>query len=130
MRVFSLANTTRYPTPRVAFSSITKAVLGASYELSVVFVTPQKMRSLNRQYRGKNTSTDILSFPLNERAGEMYFSVPDMKKKAELFGMTYPRYAEYLFIHGLVHLKGLDHGRTMDKLERKYCAQFGFTRPE
>lgn len=99
------------------------------YTLSLIFTTPQKIRKLNRTYRGKDASTDILSFALTKSEGELYLSMPDVKKKAPLFGLSEKKYLEYLYVHGLVHLKDLDHGKKMDSVEKKYCKQFNFTYP-
>ncbi len=103
--------------------------MGPKYELSVIFTTPKKIEKLNRTYRKKNTSTDILSFSLSKTAGELYISMNDVRKKAPLFGMTENAYLKYLFVHGLVHLKDMDHGKKMDALERRYCKQLGFAYP-
>lgn len=125
----SVTNTTRQPIPRLPFSKIARAVLGGTYSLSVVFVTPQKMRSLNGGYRKKKSSTDVLAFPLGEDSGELLFSMKDVEKKAGLFGLSGKKYFEYLLVHGLVHLTGLDHGSKMAALEKKYCKRFGFSFP-
>ena len=124
-----VTNTTRHLVPKVPFSKITKKVMGVSYALSIVFVTPAKIRVLNRTYRKKDSSTDILSFSVSKQIGELYFSMPDVKKKAPSFGLSAPAYLKYLYIHGLVHLKGFDHGKKMDTLERTYCRQFNFKHP-
>jgi ssRNA-specific RNase YbeY (16S rRNA maturation enzyme) len=47
------------------------------------------------------------------------------KKEARKFDMTVNGYIGFLFIHALLHLKGLDHGDTMDKAEKKYCLKYG-----
>jgi probable rRNA maturation factor len=112
----------------VPFSKVASRILG-TYDLSIVFVTPQKMRSLNRAYGRKDASTDVLAFPLAEKSGELFFSLPDVEKKAAVFGLSAKKYFEYLLVHGLVHLKGLDHGRAMATLEKKYCKAFGFSFP-
>lgn len=103
--------------------------MGTSYVLSIVFVSPQKIRVLNRTYRKKDSSTDILSFSLSKNEGELYISLPDVKKKAPEFNLSAADYLNYLFIHGLVHLKGHDHGKKMDTLEQKYCKQLRIKYP-
>jgi len=104
-------------------------VLGKKYELSVVFTTPRHIRALNRRYRKKNESTDILSFALSKASGELYFSMPDVGRKAKRFGMSEREYLGFLFIHGCLHLEGYEHGRTMDGLERKFCKAFHLPSP-
>lgn len=103
--------------------------MGERYSLSVIFTTPRKMMKLNAEYRKKPSSTDILSFGLSSKEGELYLSMSDVEKKAPLFGLSTKKYLEYLYIHGLVHLKGHDHGKRMEVLEKKYCKKFGFSTP-
>ncbi len=104
-------------------------VLGKEYALGVVFIPPRMMKDLNFRYRNKNEATDILSFPLSKKTGELYLCMAMVKKKAPQFNMTVREYLGYLFIHGLLHLEGHDHGRTMEKLERKYCRASKFPTP-
>lgn len=119
-----IANTARHVIPKLPLSKIAHHILGDSYELSVVFVLPKEMEKLNTQYRKKKGSTDILAFPLSGESGEIFFSMPDVIKKAPLFNTTTRCYLAYLFIHGCLHLKGHTHGRTMDRLEHKFCKAF------
>ncbi len=126
---FVLGNKARHPTPRMPFSKIKKIVLGDAYELNVVFIPPRTMRELNLRYRKKDAPTDILAFPLSEKNGELYLCMQMVKKKAPEFGMNVREYLGYLFIHGMLHLEGHDHGRTMEKLERKYCKACAFPTP-
>ncbi len=125
----TISHTKRQRIPRLPFSHIKDKVLGKRYELSVAFVSPEKIRALNRRYRRINTSTDILSFALSRDSGELYLSMPDVSRKAREFGMSVRNYLGYLFIHGLLHLEGLDHGRTMDRLERRFCRTFRLSTP-
>lgn len=126
---FAIARPARHALPRVPFLRIKDKVLGKRYDLSVAFVSPAAIRILNRRYRKKNASTDILSFALSKSSGELYLSLSDVRKKAKLFGMTEQNYLGYLFIHGLLHLEGYDHGRTMEVLERKFASAFHFSTP-
>jgi probable rRNA maturation factor len=117
---------------RVAVETINKIIaktLGAKAFVSIVFVRQRKMHKINKEYRGKDSSTDILSFPLNE-GGEILLSLPDLRKKAKEFGMRAEDYLPYLLIHGLLHLKGEAHGSKMDKHEKKLCKLFGIMHPE
>ena len=126
---FTLTNTTRHRVPRVPFLRMKEKVLGKKYELSVVFISPKKIQELNRRYRKINKSTDILSFSLSKHSGELYLSMPDVRKKSKVFGMDLRNYLGFLFIHGCLHLEGRDHGRTMELLERKYSRAFHFSTP-
>jgi len=124
MPLLSIANPKRHAVPRVPFLAIKEKVLGKSYGLSVVFVDSKTMKRLNKTYRGINAATDILSFSLSKKTGELYFAMHEVRGKARRFGKKAGEYLPYLFIHGALHLKGFDHGRTMDSLERAYCRAF------
>jgi len=100
------------------------AVLGKDYELSVAVVTPTAMRAVNRRYRGKDHATDILSFPLTNQSGEMMFCVAEIRSRAPDFGRTVANFTSFLFIHGLLHLKGFRHGSTMERQEQKFRRLF------
>ena len=101
-----------------------EVALGKNYSLSVVFLNARLSRKLNRQYRGKNKPTDILSFPLGKKSGEIFICPSESKTEAKKFERTFKNFLGFLFIHGLVHLKGFDHGSRMERLERKYRAKF------
>ena len=117
----TIFNPYRHSIPRVPFLRLAKLVVGNSYDVSVVFIRAENMKKLNRTYRTKNESTDILSFPLSKRHGELYISMRDVRKKAALRGMSVTDYFPYLVLHGMVHLRGLDHGKTMTAAEKKYA---------
>jgi len=120
----SIENTTRTKLPRVDFRAIKDAVLGTNYALCIIFTSPSKIRKLNLAYRGKDTATDILSFPLTQKEGEIYICLSEARKESEKFDRTYENFLAFLFIHGCVHLKGYDHGGTMERLEAKYRKKF------
>lgn len=120
----SVTHDTRANIPRVRFAAIKDSALGKNYELNLVFTSPAKIRKLNKIYRGKDVATDILSFPLSKTQGEIYICPSISRKEARKFERKYNNFIAFLFIHGVVHLKGHDHGATMEtieaKLRRKY----------
>ena len=77
------------------------------------------MRKLNKNYRKKSGSTNILSFPLSKSEGEIFINIPLAKKEAERAKIPAKKYIDYLFIHSLLHLKGHTHGEKMRKEENK-----------
>lgn len=125
---FSIINKTRGKIPSLPFALYKNKILGEKYDLSVVFVDEKKIHSLNKLYRKINSSTDILSFPLNngstsspqENCGEIFICQKIAKIKAKEFGREYKNFLAFLFIHGLVHLLGFDHGKKMEAVEEKY----------
>ena len=120
----TITNKTKGKLPRLPFVSIKNAVLGEKYEFGVSFISSSAQRKINMTYRGKDTTTNILSFPLTKTSGEITFDLKKVKKDAPLFDMTYPQFLKYLFIHGLLHLKGYDHSSTMERQEKKFLKQF------
>ena len=82
-------------------------VLGEKYDLSFSYAGSDEMRRLNNLYRKKDCSANVLSFPLSSNEGEILIN-KNHRRSA---------YADYLFIHSLLHLKGLKHGKKMDEKE-------------
>ena len=122
---FNITNTTKAKLPSLAFADMKDAILGKNYELSVLIVSKSIIQKLNKEFREIDKPTDILSFPLSEDFGEIYIN-PDMTKiEAKKFGREYENFFAFLFIHGLVHLKGFDHGSTMESIEARFRKKFG-----
>ncbi len=99
-------------------------ILGKEYELSVVFTDSKKIQELNRQYREKDSPTDILSFTLNENEGEIFFCMEEVIKESKKFERKIDNFLSFLFIHGCVHLKGYDHGSKMEETETEIRKKF------
>lgn len=110
--------------PNVPFLEIKDKLLGRTYDLTVTFCTPKESQERNKTYRDKDYPTNILSFPLDERTGEIYICLSIARRDAKKFDMTYDQFLHLLVIHGCLHLKGHDHGSTMDSLEEKHLKQF------
>lgn len=91
------------------FRRIKNKILGKKYELSLVFAGNPLMKRLNRTYRGKDKTTNVLAFPLSETSGEIFINL----SRAKPFGV------KHLFIHGLLHLKGMEHSDIMEKAEKQ-----------
>jgi probable rRNA maturation factor len=110
--------------PSMPFLPIKEKLLGKRYSLTVVFCSPKESRERNRIYRGKDYPTNILSFPLSDTEGEIYISLGVARKDAKQFDMSYEKFLHLLLVHGCLHLKGHDHGSTMEELEEKYLRTF------
>ena len=94
---------------------------------NVIFVDRDKITELNRDYRGIDRETDVISFALEDGEaninfefgrllGDIYICVPKMKAQAQEYGHSETREMGFLTIHGLLHLLGYDH---MTKEEEK-----------
>lgn len=113
------------PTPvGVPFVSMKNKILGDDYEFGLTIVTPKKQKEINYKHRGKNETTNILSFPLSPTSGEITMDPIKVKKDAPLFKMSYTQFFKFLVIHGMLHLKGFEHSSTMEREEKKYLKMF------
>ena len=119
-----ISNHTNATIPDVDFVGIKKAVLGDTYSLSLNFIGPKKIQVLNSSYRKKDEVTDILSFPLANDAGEIFICPTETRRQSKNFGRDYKNFLAFLFIHGCVHLKGYDHGGTMEHIEAEIRRRF------
>jgi len=119
MSIVSITNKTKGKLPRLPFDMLKKKVLGASYELSLAFVSDSESRRINKRLRGKDKPANILSFPLTKSSGEIVIAIAYAKKEAPLYDHTPQQHLAHLLIHGLLHLKGLSHGATMESEEKR-----------
>jgi probable rRNA maturation factor len=110
--------------PSLPFLPIKEKLLGKDYDLTIVFCSPAESKERNKAYRGKDYPTNILSFPLSDSEGEIYISLSVARKDAKKFDQTYEQFLHLLVIHGCLHLKGHEHGSTMEELENKYLRKF------
>lgn len=120
----TISNLTKGKPPRLPFVYIKNTILGEKYDLSISFISKNKQREINKKYRNIDKTTNILSFPFSKNSGEITFDLIKVKKDAPLFDMSYTRFTKYLFIHGLLHLKGYEHSSIMEKQEKKYLEMF------
>jgi probable rRNA maturation factor len=122
---FGMRNNTKGKLPRLPFLDIKNAVLGKKYDLSLVFIGSTLSRRLNKEHRNKDKPANILSFPLSKESGEIFIDVKEASKQAPSFDVSPPKFLGHLFIHGLFHLKGFNHGSRMEKEEEKIRNKFG-----
>lgn len=120
----SIVNKTKGKLPRLPFVSIKNAILGKDYDISVVCVSKATSKKLNKEHRQKDYPTNILSFPLSEKSGEIILQLDCVKRDAPDFDMSYTKFTKFLFIHGCLHLKGYEHSSTMEKEEQKFMKKF------
>ena len=114
----------------LAFKKAVESIVGKKYFVSIAFVRQRKIALFNKKYRGKNLSTDVLSFPLDKYTGEILFSLADIRRKARSYKLEAGSYLPYLLIHALLHLKGLRHSSKMERLEKKFCKVFKIYYPD
>ncbi len=100
-------------------------------ELSILLLSDPEMREMNRNYRGKDKTTNVLAFAMLEEAelaagatmlGDLVLSIPTAQREARARGITTHARLDTLLIHGLLHLLGYDHERSEEE-ERKMSAE-------
>ncbi len=111
---------------------ITRSVLvdeldSSDYEISISFVDNEEIRSLNREYRNIDKTTDVLSFPMDQDfdipgivlLGDIIISLERAKEQAEEFSHSFEREIFYLLVHSLYHLLGYDHIEMEEEKEMR-----------
>jgi len=91
-------------------------------ELDLDFVEPEEIRKLNREFRGQDKVTDVLSFsfleeqdfPKDNLVGQIFLEPLTAKKQAEEHGVSWKDEMEFLFVHALLHVFGYDHEEEKD----------------
>lgn len=107
--MIGITNLTKKPKPRISWKKVKDKILGKEYDLSLVLAEDKLMKELNEKHRKKNEVANTLSFPLEKQEGEVFLNINCSKKELE-----------FLFVHSLLHLKGLKHGEKMANQEKKY----------
>lgn len=120
----------RIPTARTLarFLSKAQAAVRLRGQVTVLLTTDRRIRQLNRQFRGKDKTTDVLSFPAAplqavkhaERiAGDLAISVPTARKQGTACGHALGIELKILMLHGLLHLAGYDHETDSGQMARR-----------
>ena len=122
----SVNKMTKGTLPRVPFARIKDEILGKKYVLSIAFVDAKISKKINKEQRGKNKPTNVLSFSLSKTEGELVICPEVVKKEAPKFEMSFGNFLGFLVIHGMLHLKGMEHSSTMEKLDEKFSRKFKF----
>lgn len=117
-------------------------------ELSVTFVTNERIQEINREYRDKDQPTDVISFAMEELGegeiplsgvemprvlGDIIISIAKAEEQAEEYGHSFIRELGFLAVHGFLHLLGYDHEteeeeKVMFARQKDILNEFGLTR--
>lgn len=93
------------------------------YEVSVSFVGDDEIHELNRDYRGVDRTTDVLSFPMDDEftnmLGDIVININKVIEQAKEYGHSEKREISYLTVHSTLHLMGYDHEEELDKKEMR-----------
>jgi len=103
-----------------------------SAELGIMLVGDQRMRGLNRRYRGKDRTTDVLAFAMRkaftlhalrltpDMLGDVVISVPTAWRQAKEARRSLDEELTWLLVHGILHLCGYDHARSEREARRMH----------
>jgi probable rRNA maturation factor len=113
------------------------AALDRDAEVTVRYVAEAEGRRLNRQYRGKDYATNVLTFVYESEPlrGDVVICAPVVAREAREQGRELRAHHAHLLVHGLLHLQGLDHeasaaaARRMEARERAILARLGVGDP-
>lgn len=118
----------------IPYAAIAAHVLGKRYELSLtlcgdalarrMYLEHRKPRIKGEPDRGTSYASNVLSFPYGPESGEIFLNVRKAEREARALGTSVKKRTALLLVHGLLHLKGLDHGDTMEGLERDTLRRF------
>src|SRR5690606_9865606 len=107
---------------RVIRESLRVEGIGENYEVSISFVDNEEIKALNREFRGVDRETDVLSFPMEDEfdfsiplLGDIVISLEKADEQAKDYGHTLEREVAYLTCHSMFHLMGYDHMNEDEK---------------
>ena len=115
-----------------------RAACAVPAEVTVRFVDSDEGRSLNRDYRGKDYATNVLSFPYESGTnlvGDLVLCLPVLEREALDQDKSLEAHSAHLIVHGMLHLQGYDHetGRDdaaqMEAVEREIMDALGYPDP-
>ena len=112
---------------KIAEKAEQRLALSDDYELSVTFVRSRTIHTINRDYRGIDRPTDVISFAIRDDMefemvegmndlGDIFINIERVKLQAEEYEHSIKREFVFLFIHGLLHCLGYDHMVKEDEI--------------
>jgi probable rRNA maturation factor len=114
-----------------------RAALAREARVTVRYVAAAEARRLNREFRGKDHATNVLTFIYAARPleGDIVICAPVASREAKEQGKAVAAHHAHLLVHGLLHLQGYDHEKSareaarMERRERAILARLGFPDP-
>ena len=129
--MIEINNLATHPVDKNFLKKVLRKVLKGerkNLDLSIALVSPERIRKLNKKYRGENQATDVLAFGGNEilynkyqipkslkNWSELVICPKEVKKNAKIFGQTFKRELANCLIHGILHLLGYNHEKHVKK---------------
>ena len=105
-------------------------------EASITLVDDKQIHKLNKQYRGIDKPTNVLSFELGDDVllGDIFISLDTVKRVAKASGISVEEHTAHMVVHGMLHLQGYDHikdkdAKVMEDKEIKILKKLGYKNP-
>ena len=124
---------------KIDFEKIANAAVPAVYkdsEVSITLVDDKEIHRLNKQYRGMDKPTNVLSFELGDDVllGDIFISLDTVKREAKEAGISVEEHTAHMIVHGMLHLQGYDHikdgeAKVMEGKEIKIMKTLGYKNP-
>jgi len=129
--------------PLLEFARKKENLEDTELEFSVIIVDNKRIHEINKEYRGIDRPTDVISFALEDNEeiefdhyrvlGDIYISIDKVREQAQAYGHSEKRELAFLTIHGFLHLLGYDHMEPEDEKvmfgkQEEILNEFGITR--
>ena len=124
---------------KIDFEKIANTAVSAAYknaEVSITLIDDKKIHELNKQYRGMDKPTNVLSFELGDDIllGDIFISLDTVKREAKEAGISVEEHTVHMIVHGMLHLQGYDHikddeAKIMEAKEVQILKKLGYKNP-
>ena len=139
MKVYVNYDNRKWQKYAIDFEKFARAALQSNrpgVEVSITLVDDRAIRKLNREYRGIDRATNVLSFELGDDKllGDIFISLDTVEREARAQNISVADHTAHMIVHGVLHLQGYDHiddadAVVMERLETKILKKFGIKNP-
>lgn len=139
MNVYVNYEDSRWKKYNIDFDKIASAAVSAGHkdsEVSITLVNDKQIHKLNKQYRGIDKPTNVLSFELGDDVllGDIFISLDTVEHEAIDAGISVPEHVAHMIVHGMLHLQGYDHlndseAEIMENKEIQILKKLGYKNP-
>ena len=139
MKVYVNIENKKWNKYKIDFEKIANAAVSAVYkdsEVSITLVDDKEIHRLNKQYRGIDKPTNVLSFELGDDIllGDIFISLDTVKREADTANISVPEHTAHMIVHGILHLLGFDHiddaqAKVMESKEIQILKKLGYKNP-
>ena len=139
MKVYVNTENKTWKKYKIDFEKIANAAVSAVYkdsEVSINLIDDKQIHKLNKQYRGIDKPTNVLSFELGDDIllGDIFISIDTVIREAKEAGISVEEHVAHMVVHGMLHLQGFDHikdaeAKIMENKEIKILKKLGYKNP-